>query len=98
MTEYRGNALAEVEVALRLNKNGVTLTRPMMEQLLGENAALVEKANELVRENDALRRQIEGHCERIARQSELLSRRAEKEAAPVSQGGGCTMLTENAGG
>lgn len=78
MTEYRGNALAEIEDALAKGKNGMTVTRPMMEQLLAENAALVEKANGLVRENDALRRQVEGHCDRIARQSELLSRRAEK--------------------
>ncbi len=27
---------------------------------------------------DALRRQIEGHCERIAKQSDLLSKRAER--------------------
>jgi hypothetical protein len=32
-------------------------------------------------ERDRLQRQIEGHCDRIAKQSELLSRRAEKVAS-----------------
>ncbi len=37
---------------------------------------LEEAANEI----ETLRKQISGHCDRIAAQSEILSRRAEKEA------------------
>ncbi len=39
----------------------------------------------LVAEVRRLRQQIEGHCARIAAQSELLSRRAEKEPCPGTQ-------------
>ena len=43
---------------------------------------LRDRVTGLEAERDALRRQVEGHCERIARQSELLSRRAEKTGPP----------------
>ncbi len=39
----------------------------------------------LVAEVRRLRQQIEGHCARIAAQSELLSKRAEKEPCPGTQ-------------
>lgn len=40
--------------------------------------AALDEIERLREENAALRQQVVGHCERIAHQSELLSRRAEK--------------------
>lgn len=37
----------------------------------------------LLDENAALRKQVEGHCERVAKQSELLSRKAEGQVVVV---------------
>jgi hypothetical protein len=47
----------------------------------GLNAECERLEKDLARlseENAVLRKQIEGHCDRIAKQSELLSKRAEK--------------------
>jgi len=54
MTDYPGNALTDIERALAAGKNGVTLTRLQMQQVLSLVAELVEAKNELVRENQRL--------------------------------------------
>lgn len=49
-----------------------------MEQAL---LSLISRAQQLQAECDTLRKQVEGHVERIAAQSELLTRQAEQVAA-----------------
>lgn len=46
--------------------------------LVADYAAALDRSEKLQKENAALREQVSGHAERIAKQSELLSRRAEK--------------------
>lgn len=48
---------------------------PQVEDAVADIIALVKEQE---REIEALMKQVEGHCERIAQQSELLSKRAEK--------------------
>lgn len=69
--EYLGNAFMRIATALEKGWP-LVLSPEMMEQILAENAALIEAKNELVRLNIAL-------AERISIQSELLSKRAERE-------------------
>ena len=55
MNPYLGNAFADMERAIHDGRT-LTLSIPQMKQVLAENAALVTKANELVRENIELRK------------------------------------------
>jgi cell division protein FtsB len=54
------------------------LTNIEADTLFAELDRLRARVAELEGENAALRTQVEGHCERIARQSDLLSKRAER--------------------
>ena len=45
---------------------------------------LVSVAKQLLMENAALRGQVQGHCDRIAAQSELLSKKAEAQSSNSS--------------
>lgn len=49
-------------------------------------ALVVQESVHLRAENADLRQQVNGHCERIAAQSELLSRRAEKPVTSLAAG------------
>jgi hypothetical protein len=51
MADYSGNVFAEMRAPLDKGRRGFPLTVPQMEQILAERDALIEKANELVREN-----------------------------------------------
>jgi seryl-tRNA synthetase len=52
--------------------------------LLDEIDALTAERDEARAEVARLQRQVEGHCERIFKQSELLSKRAEKGSEPLT--------------
>jgi hypothetical protein len=54
---------------------------PSMEDAV---AALIGLAKRLEMENTDLKKQIQGHCDRIAAQSELLSKRAEQKEKLLS--------------
>lgn len=86
MSEYRGNALAELEAAIITGRKGHTLTAEQIRQVLEVVGGLTEAKNVTVRENieliaerDAARRVLLGTAERLAVCSELLGRHAEKK-------------------
>lgn len=72
MNPYAGNVFIDMERAMAKGSS-LTLTSAQMQQVLNEVAALITKANELVRLNIAL-------AERVEIQSGLLSKRAERES------------------
>lgn len=55
---YLGNALHDIESALKKGAVPVTLSVPQCEQLLAEFAEIVAKCNEATRENHDLRARI----------------------------------------
>lgn len=55
MVEYLGNTFSLIEKAVAEGKKGITLDAAQMQQVIAEQAALIEKNNELVRESNALR-------------------------------------------
>lgn len=74
MQAHREELLAEVE---RLRAE-CAVKQEVVSRTVRISRGLADEVDRLRAELDACRRRCEGHCERIAEQSELLSRRAEK--------------------
>jgi len=55
VSEYLGNVLSEIELALRNGRPGYVIDPPRMEQLLRLFAELTEAKNSVTRENIRLR-------------------------------------------
>ncbi len=73
MNEYHGNVFALMEQAIAHEPpKCLTLAPTMMVQVLSEVAALVEKANGLVRENNELRQSGVGNAPELSGRRAIL--------------------------
>ncbi len=80
----RLDVLAMVAEVRRLRQQVDRLKAEQHQQANDIESVTRKAKGSLWQEINRLRQQIEGHCARIAEQSELLSKRAEREPCPVA--------------
>lgn len=76
----------DAQVQLLLEMHGIPyFPVPMLS--MRDRVKMVDGVIAMAKDNERLRRQVVGHCERIAKQSDLLSQRAERREHAVSNNG-----------